>query len=153
MSVKRAVFAIDGQNGAMCSGRLFEDGGRPPMAFQDIHAAALGLERACEADRSPFPSVRKRHFTEDRVLWDGMPGDPSARRSFMRDIEAAGTRGDLGTFLVCVQHRENGSWQGYVTWMEQNKTVNFRSVWEMVQLIDEAVRNGARPEITWDNAP
>ena len=35
--------------------------------------------------------------------------------------------------------------------MEKNKTVNFRSVWEMVQLIDEAVRNGAVPEISWES--
>lgn len=68
----------------------------------------------------------------------------------MKDMETAGTRGDLGTFLVCVQHRENGSWQGHVTWLERNRTVNFRSVWEMVQLVDEAVRDGATPEITWD---
>ena len=69
----------------------------------------------------------------------------------MNEIHSSGTRGDLGTFVVCVQHRENGSWQGYVTWMEKNKTVNFRSVWEMVQLIDEAVRNGAVPEISWES--
>lgn len=151
MSVKMAVFAIDRRDGGTCSGRLFEDGGRPRIDFEDIHAAALGLEQACEADRSPFPSVRKRHFVDDAAGASNVPGDPLARRGFMNEIHSSGTRGDLGTFVVCVQHRENGSWQGYVTWMEKNKTVNFRSVWEMVQLIDEAVRNGAVPEISWES--
>ena len=68
----------------------------------------------------------------------------------MKEMQESGPRGDLGTFLVCVQHRDNGSWQGRVTWMEQGRTVNFRSVWEMVQLIDEAIRGGAVPEVSWE---
>lgn len=153
MSVKLAMIAVDSARDGACSGRMFEDGGRPEFRFSDMHAAAMGLEAACEADRSPFPSVRKRHFI-DAPARDGRnskrAGGPAARRSFMEDMKAAGTRGDLGTFLVCVQHRENGSWQGHVTWLERNRTVNFRSVWEMVQLVDEAVRNGETPEVTWD---
>lgn len=150
MSVKRALIAIDERNGGICSGRLFEDGGRPAAGFSDIHAAARALEQACEADRSPFPSVRRRHFVDGADSTGGKAGDPSARRNFMKEMQSSGPRGDLGTFLVCVQHRENGSWQGYVTWMERNRTVNFRSVWEMVQLIDEAVRDGAVPEVSWE---
>lgn len=62
----------------------------------------------------------------------------------------AGPRGDLGSFLVCVQHRENGSLQGRVTWMEENRSICFRSAWELVQLMDEAVRGGAAPDVSWN---
>ena len=43
------------------------------------------------------------------------------------------------TDAIRVQHRQNSSWQGRITWMEQDKTISFRSVWEMVKLIENAV--------------
>ena len=46
--------------------------------------------------------------------------------------------GDRGTFLVRIQYRQNASWQGHVTWVEENKTVPFRSALELIKLIDNA---------------
>ena len=59
----------------------------------------------------------------------------------MKDEELLSKHGDLGTFIVRVQHRQNSSWQGRITWMEKDKTINFRSVWEMVKLIESAVES------------
>ncbi len=47
--------------------------------------------------------------------------------------------GELGNFLVKVQHRQNGTWQGKLTWLEEGKTVSFRSVWEMIKLMENAL--------------
>lgn len=44
--------------------------------------------------------------------------------------------GDKGTFLVRIQYRQNASWQGQVTWVEENKTIPFRSALELIKLID-----------------
>ena len=57
----------------------------------------------------------------------------------MSDREVLEHHGDVGTFIVRVQQRQNSSWQGRITWVDENKTVNFRSVWEMVKLIDSAM--------------
>ncbi len=57
----------------------------------------------------------------------------------MKGREMSGRNGDLGTFVVRVQHRQNSSWQGRITWMGKNKTVSFRSVWEMIKLIAGAL--------------
>ena len=57
----------------------------------------------------------------------------------MSDENLLSKHGDLGTFIVRVQHRQNSSWQGRITWMEENKTICFRSVWEMIKLIESAV--------------
>ena len=57
----------------------------------------------------------------------------------MDDQELLGKHGDLGSFIVRVQHRQNSSMQGRVTWVEKNKTVFFRSAWEMIRLIDSAL--------------
>lgn len=50
--------------------------------------------------------------------------------------------GEMGTFIVRVQHRQHSSWQGRVTWVDQDKTVYFRSVLELIKLIDGAINDG-----------
>ena len=57
----------------------------------------------------------------------------------MKDQELLSKHGDLGSFIIRVQQRQNSSMQGRLTWVEKNKTVRFRSVWEMIRLIDRAV--------------
>jgi hypothetical protein len=48
-----------------------------------------------------------------------------------------------GTFIVKVDNYQNGTWQGCVTWAEENITEHFRSSLELIKLIDEAVNSGA----------
>lgn len=57
----------------------------------------------------------------------------------MNDDELLSKRGDLGTFILRVQHRQNSTWQGRITWVNENKTLQFRSVWELTKLIEEAL--------------
>ena len=57
----------------------------------------------------------------------------------MADETLLSRHGDLGSFIIRVQHRQNSSWQGRITWMEQDKTIYFRSIWEMIELIESAV--------------
>ena len=64
----------------------------------------------------------------------------------MSDEELLDRHGDLGTFIIRVQHRQNSSWQGRITWMDEDKTVYFRSMWEMLKLIDSAVGTGGQDE-------
>ena len=64
----------------------------------------------------------------------------------MSDEVLLSKHGDIGTFIVRVQHRQNSSWQGRITWMEEDRTIQFRSVWEMIKLIESAVDQVSEPE-------
>lgn len=57
----------------------------------------------------------------------------------MKDEELLKKHGDIGTFIIRVQHRQNSSWQGLVTWAEENKTVSFRSALELIKILDEVI--------------
>ena len=57
----------------------------------------------------------------------------------MDDQELLSKHGDLGSFIIRVQHRQNSSMQGRLTWVDKNKTVFYRSAWEMIRLIDSAL--------------
>ena len=52
------------------------------------------------------------------------------------DDELLEKHGDIGTFVVRVQHRQHSSWQGSVTYLEENRSVYFRSVLELIKIID-----------------
>ena len=64
----------------------------------------------------------------------------------MKDDQILSKHGEIGTFIVRVQHRQNSSWQGRITWMEEDKTIQFRSVWEMIKLIESAVNSISESE-------
>lgn len=53
---------------------------------------------------------------------------------------------DKGTFIVRVEQRQNSSWQGRVTWVEENKTVPFRSALELIKLMDGALEKASGQE-------
>lgn len=44
------------------------------------------------------------------------------------------------TFVVHVSSTENGSWQGELTWADENEKMNFRSAMELIKLIDGALQ-------------
>ena len=44
-----------------------------------------------------------------------------------------------GTFEVTVRFKQNSTWQGQIFWVEKNLKQNFRSAFEMIRLMDEAL--------------
>lgn len=52
--------------------------------------------------------------------------------------ETSGTVGG-STFLIRIQFQQNATWQGTIQWLDHKKTVPFRSMLEMITLIQEAL--------------
>ncbi len=50
-------------------------------------------------------------------------------------------------FLVSIHYQENQSWQGVIQWLDTGAKAHFRSVFEMLSLIDKAILSdsGAEP--------
>ena len=93
-----------------------------------------------DADGIPL-NFKVYHVTDVNAFAcaDGSVRVFSALMDIMSDEELLSKHGALGTFIVRVQHRQNSSWQGRITWMEKNKTVYFRSIWEMIKLVAGAL--------------
>ncbi|MCR5671106.1 MAG: hypothetical protein K6G10_08885 [Butyrivibrio sp.] len=47
-----------------------------------------------------------------------------------------------GTFIVKVEYCQNETWQGKVVWAEENRTERFRSMLELIKLMDGAMSKG-----------
>lgn len=128
------VLCIDNRDREMVEGRLYHGYEKEGIPFQSYEKViriseelynALGFPYAGNGDRDIYGHVhgyRKKELV--RVL---------------KDEELLEKHGDMGTFVVRVQHRQHSSWQGRVTYLEEDRTVYFRSALELMKIIDGAL--------------
>ena len=144
------VLCIDRMEDEKARGRFYHSYSREATEIQSMDELPFLMEELYDFLRFPLATTGRRTFGEGQRQ-GGLPGE---RTKIMRDDEVLSKHGDLGTFIIRVQHRQNSSWQGRITWMEKNKTVYFRSVWEMIKLVAGALdtisdQDGATEEPHW----
>lgn len=54
-------------------------------------------------------------------------------------------RGNKATFSLTIRFRRNNSWQGTISWLETHREQNFRSVLELIVMMDSALREQRYP--------
>lgn len=129
------ILCINGKIAGMYYGEMFDSYHLEGTPFCDLGQMTLLMEKLYDDLQFPFEGTNERSFSEQ-------PKETKTRQErkrIMSDDQLLQRHGDIGTFIVRVQHRQNSSWQGRITWMEQDKTIQFRSVWEMIKLIESAV--------------
>lgn len=60
-------------------------------------------------------------------------------RSCRGDMEKYSCKIGGSTFLIRIYFKQHANWQGTIQWLEEDKTVPFRSVLELISLLNEAV--------------
>ncbi|MBQ3481460.1 MAG: hypothetical protein IJH48_03865 [Oscillospiraceae bacterium] len=129
------ILCVDAMGSGGPAGRLFHSYQTDGIPFDGADQMVFHMEELFNALNFPHPGTNERSFTSAKKA----EAHYTERDRIMKDEALLSKHGDLGTFIVRVQHRQNSSWQGRITWMEQDKTISFRSVWEMVKLIESAV--------------
>lgn len=107
------------------------------------------LDSLYHALNCPQPTMRLRRFgpnpTEVRIL-------SAMERS--ENMDKLLGNNQKATFVVNVLFQQNASWQGTVSWLNQGKTLPFRSLLELLKLMDSAIATDTVVEvISWDDAP
>jgi hypothetical protein len=133
-----AAVCIDKFNRREAAGRIYNRVSEEPINFSsllqmiehmDFYYDRINFPQAATEIRS-FKNVRKKR------------PETNIREKAKVDIEKiTKQRGKQGTFIVHVQYRQNATWQGQVVWAEKNKVQKFRSVLELLKLIDNALEN------------
>ena len=101
----------------------------------------------CEAFHSTVEFLKRMETLLDHMKF---PQSFQANRVFRtpagQPVERPETvpmpKGDLATFDLRVLFRQNASWQGSVAWREGRSEESFRSVLELLLLLDSAVSAG-----------
>lgn len=127
---RTTIVCVDSYRDKILSGRISNPylGGMAPFSslMQFI------LQMANLLDGMNFP----QSFAENRVFV------PVEQRTTRVDTEEAAPEGKLATFAVKILFRQNASWQGSITWLDTGQEESFRSVLELILLMDSALQSG-----------
>lgn len=117
---------LDRYDNGVPNGQIFHPYSGECVGFQSLTQLLLSLEQTMDLENLPqsFQSVRTFFpFT-------GAMGD---------NVDAVPRVGRLATFALQILFRRNSSWQGSVSWLEGKQRQSFRSVLELICLMNSAM--------------
>lgn len=95
-----------------------------PASFSSLTQLLMAMEGLMDRENSPQRGEEPRLFQKTEIQL------PAAEHSGGKPI---------ATFRLSVLFRQNASWQGSLIWVEQAMDAQFRSVLELVRLMDSAL--------------
>ncbi len=116
------------------SGRFYHEYAAECEKFHSIMELLHQLELLYDNISFPQAAVELRNFSKQKHKCEG--------KSFQKVLnkeDVKQKRGRCATFFVYVQYRQNATWQGKIMWVEKEKEMGFRSVLEMIMLMDNAL--------------
>lgn len=141
------VLCVNSRNGENIEGELYHGYSKEGIPF-------IGYEEIIRIAEKLFNALGFPHMgTSDRDI-DGHVNSYNKEEGMARvlkDEEMLANHGDMGTFVIRVQHRQHSSWQGRVTWLEEDKSVYFRSALELIKIIDGALDQREQPSVEEEN--
>jgi len=125
---------IDSYDNGELTGRFYNPHLGEGKSFRSLIQFLKEMESLLDDMNFPQSFTILRSFASPPEHKRGSPPDEHMRS------------GALATFAVRVIFRQNASWQGSVTWLGQGKEQSFRSVLELVLLMDSALNEALTPE-------
>ena len=114
-------------------GRYYNPGRGESGSFRSMTQLLLKLEQSMDEEGMPQSFQKVRTF---------LP-----LSGYTEDSGVGSQMGRKATFAVHILFRRNASWQGSVVWLDEKKTMTFRSVLELISLIHSALRK--ERELAW----
>ena len=136
------VVCVDRLSAEGCDGRFYHAYRKEEITFRGLGEMLFRMEQFYDVINFPRRANNVRDFMEKERVYVSDKGI----EKMVTDQELLKHRGSQETFIVRVQHRENNSWQGRITWVDKNKTLTFRSIWEVVHMMENALYEDASPE-------
>ena len=121
------MVCIDSYENSVPRGRFFNPFLESPQEFNSLAEFLVMMECTLDAMQLPQAYAASRTFGPSPVYF---PGEP------VKMIN----RGDKSTFSLSIRYRQHNSWQGTLSWLESGKKQSFRSVLELIILMDSAMR-------------
>lgn len=127
------LLCVDSYDDGVLCGRIYNPYKENGIEFKSLSQFLLLMEDIL--DEMDYP----QSFTNTRSFASSVDDFPKTSSPELQ-------RGKLETFSIRVIYRQHTSWQGYVVWNEKNKEECFRSVLELILLIDSALREDGKSE-------
>jgi len=126
------ILCIDSYTDGVPCGRFYNLYHEEAQSFRSLTQLLILMEKKLDEENFPqaFDSIRT--FGPPRTAGGADGETPFARR------------GLLASFSIRLLFRQNASWQGSIHWLEGNEEESFRSVLEMIFLMDSALSQSLR---------
>ena len=123
----RTIFiCVDSYGYGVLRGRIYNPLLQESVAFQSLSGFILEVEQVLDGMEFPKAFTTIRTFTAPPERTTGPP-------------EITYQEGNLATFALRVLFRQNASWQGSIAWLDEKREQNFRSVLELIFLLNNAL--------------
>ena len=118
---------IDSYHNGIPTGRFHKLSNPQVHHFDSLSQLLLQINNHLDQENFPQAFSRMRGFQNPSSL----TASPLA--------QACSKKGNAATFIIRILFRQNASWQGNITWVEGNQEEYFRSVLELIHLLDNAL--------------
>ena len=139
----RSIIYLTPSHDETMRGCIYNEYYKKVFHFQNEYEMISAMEDLFNSLAFPHASFESRSFQDkfkkiikkvDDVMDDSM-----------KDLR----QNEKTTFIVNVQYRQNATWQGTITWVEENRTQHFRSALEMLKLMEQASHQGNVEVVDW----
>lgn len=124
---RTTIVCVDSYTNGVLAGRFYNPSLSECETFQSLTQFLVKMNRALDEIKLPQAFDAARAFA------------PPSKEKLGNSPRPELQEGALATFSVRVIFRQNASWQGSVTWLEEGREQSFRSVLELVLLINSAL--------------
>lgn len=131
------TICIEESSNGELAGKFYHRYSKEPVTFEHFMGMVKKLEELYDEINYPQSTAHKRSFlkTEKSAV-----AEKRERTALWESRTFGELRGSLATFYVLVKSRANATWQGEVVWVEKGISKKFRSVMELMILMDNALK-------------
>ncbi|MDR1298760.1 MAG: hypothetical protein LBJ84_00720 [Oscillospiraceae bacterium] len=129
--MKTSVIAVHSYENKTLKGTVTNPYFEKPAAFDNVIQLIFLIDELQDAINFPLESMKARSF-----VGSDAPQSANERKT----AEDAGLIGSpIASFKLNIMFRQNASWQGGIVWIENQSESQFRSLLELIMLLDNAL--------------
>lgn len=133
---RSTLVCVDSYENCELCGHLYHPSHTGAVAFKSMMQLLLELETLLDGMDFPQAYTTKRSF-QTAGSTQNLPQEALRER-----------RGRKATFVIKVLFRQNASWQGSLTWVNEGREESFRSVLELLLLMHSVLAEQGHEEIS-----
>ena len=132
--MKKTMIKVFSYDKKCMQGTIFNPFYGKEIAFDNIIQMIFMIEHISDSLLYPQRAMQLRKFQETEVHTDKFPFDFEITTDYS-DLSP------IASFELEILFRQNASWQGNLIYAEKNSISSFRSVLELITLLDSALNN------------
>ena len=124
---RTVMIYVDSCIDGIISGRFHVASNQEAQPFHGLCQLLLGINENLDRENFPQSFAELRKFQKPSKLTSSSP------------LQMNQKSGSVATFSVRILFRQNASWQGNIVYAEQNLSSSFRSLLELLTLMDSVL--------------